>query len=95
MKFLLIVLILVSAAFARVDRCASHWARHEAQEARHWAREEARGARREAQEYRRQAQRYTVEARREAQRERQELRREIRDAFRQDRADSAGMRRIY
>jgi len=91
MKFLLIVLILVSAAFARVDRCGTRWARHEAQQARQWAREEARAARSEAIEYRREAQRYAMEARRAAVRERQEMR----DTFRHDYADHTGMRRIY
>jgi len=80
MKFLLIVLILATAAFARVERCGAHWARHEAREARQWARD----ARREAREFRQEAQRYAVEARREAREYRQELRRELRDSFRRD-----------
>ena len=95
MKFLLIVLVLVSAAFARVDRCGGRWARQEVRDARQWAREEARDARREAQQYRREAQRYAMEARREAQHYRNELRRELRDELRRDRVDTTGMRRIF
>ena len=87
MKFLLIALILVTAAFARVE-CGGRWARHEAREARQWARGQARDARREAREYRLEAQRYAGEYR-------QELRRELRDDFHWKRADSTGMRRIY
>jgi len=95
MKFLLIVLVLVSAAFARVERCGGRWARYEVREARQWARQEARGARREAQEYRLEARRYAAEARREAQSYRNELRQELRENLRRDRPDTTGMRRIF
>ena len=94
MKFLLIALILVTAAFARVE-CGGRWARHEAREARQWVRGHALDARREAREYRLEAQRYAVEARRDAREYRQELRRELRDEFHWKRADSTGMSRIY
>lgn len=81
MKFLLIVLILATAAFAGVDRCGARWARHEARQARSWARD----ARREAHEYRQEARHYAAEARREAREYRQQLRRDLRDSFRHDR----------
>jgi hypothetical protein len=92
MKFVLIAVILVSAAFARVDRREGRWAREQAREARQWAREEARDMRREAMQYKLEAQRDLRDARREAQRYRDELRRELRDDLR---ADRAGMRRIF
>jgi hypothetical protein len=99
MKLVSIAVILVSAAFARVDCFEGRWARREAREARQWVREETREARREALRYRLEARRYAMEAqrdaRRDAQRYRNELRRELRDNLRQDRPDSTGMRRIF
>jgi hypothetical protein len=99
MKLVLIAVILVSAAFARVGCFETRWARQEAREARQWAREETREARREAVQYRQEARRYAMEAereaRREAQRYRNELRRELRDNLRPDRSDSTGMRRVF
>jgi len=99
MKFLLVGVVLVSAAFARVGCFETHWARQEARDARQWARQETREARREAVQYRQEARRYAMEAereaRREAQRYRNELRRELRDTLRQDRSDSTSLRRIF
>jgi hypothetical protein len=95
MKLLAIAVILVSAAFARVDCFPGRWAREQAREARQLAREETREARREALRYRMEAKRYAAEVRREAQRYRNELRRELRDNLRPDRPDSTGMRRIF